>query len=120
MAVEAKQRIAEYVAGRTRLAEQKIAQAEAQALLEVRALSADVAIAAAEKLLTVRAKGEGARRSSTRPSARPFQAELSAAASDRTLAEIQHELLLAHRRGSSAGGAGRADCLSAAKWAGVE
>ena len=59
MAVEAKQRIAEYVAGRTRLAEQKIAQAEAQALLEVRALSADVAIAAAEKLLTVRAKGEG-------------------------------------------------------------
>ena len=59
LGVEAKKRIAEYVAGRTRLAEQKIAQAETQALLEVRALSADVAIAAAEKLLTARAKGEG-------------------------------------------------------------
>ena len=58
LAVEAKKRIEEYVAGRTRLAEQKIAQAEVQALQEVRALSADVAIAAAEKLLTVRTKGE--------------------------------------------------------------
>jgi F-type H+-transporting ATPase subunit b len=59
LAVEAKRRMQEYVAGRTRLAEQKIAQAEMQALQEVRALSADVAIAAAEKILSVRAKGEG-------------------------------------------------------------
>jgi len=43
LAGEARSRLEEYVAGRTRLAEQKIAQAEAQALQEVRALSADVA-----------------------------------------------------------------------------
>jgi F-type H+-transporting ATPase subunit b len=53
---EARRRTEEYVAGRTRLAEQKIAQAEAQALREVRALSADVAVAAAEKLLAERVK----------------------------------------------------------------
>ena len=58
LSVEAKRRMEEYVAGRTRMAEQKIAQAEVQALQEVRALSADVAIAAAEKLLAIRAKGE--------------------------------------------------------------
>ena len=55
---EAQKRLEEYVAGRTRLAEQKIAQAEAQALQEVRALSADVAISAAEKILAQRVKGE--------------------------------------------------------------
>src|SRR5690242_9344887 len=48
LGVEAKKRIEEYVAGRTKMAEQKIAQAETQAVQEVRALSADVAIAAAE------------------------------------------------------------------------
>jgi F-type H+-transporting ATPase subunit b len=58
LSVEAKKRMEEYVAGRTKLAEQKIAQAEAQALQEVRALSADVAIAAAEKILAARTKGE--------------------------------------------------------------
>jgi F-type H+-transporting ATPase subunit b len=58
LAVEAKKRMEDYVAGRTKLAEQKIAQAETQALQEVRALSADVAIAAAEKLLSARARGE--------------------------------------------------------------
>jgi F-type H+-transporting ATPase subunit b len=58
LSVEARKRMEEYVAGRTRLAEQKIAQAENQAVQEVRALSADVAIAAAEKLLTARVKGE--------------------------------------------------------------
>ncbi len=58
LAVETKKRMEEYVAGRTRMAEQKIIQAEAQALQEVRALSADVAIAAAEKLLSARIKGE--------------------------------------------------------------
>ncbi len=58
LSVEARKRMEEYVAGRTRMAEQKIAQAEVQALQEVRALSADVAIAAAEKLLAARTKGE--------------------------------------------------------------
>jgi F-type H+-transporting ATPase subunit b len=57
---EASRRLEEYVAGRTRLAEQKIAQAEAQALQEVRALSADVAIAAAEKILGAKVKGSTA------------------------------------------------------------
>ncbi|MEO8668267.1 MAG: F0F1 ATP synthase subunit B, partial [Bauldia sp.] len=50
----------DYVAGRTRMAEQKIAQAEAQAIQEVRSLSADVAIAAAEKILAAKVKGEAA------------------------------------------------------------
>jgi F-type H+-transporting ATPase subunit b len=54
---EASGRLEEYVASRTKLAEQKIAQAEAQALQEVRALSADVAIAAAEKILGAKVKG---------------------------------------------------------------
>jgi F-type H+-transporting ATPase subunit b len=57
LATEGKRRMEEYVSSRTRLAEQKISQAEAQAVQEVRALSADVAIAAAEKLLGQRVKG---------------------------------------------------------------
>ena len=60
MTVDARQRMEEYVAGRTKVAEQKIAQAEVQAMQEVRALSADVAIAAAEALLQARVKGEAA------------------------------------------------------------
>jgi F-type H+-transporting ATPase subunit b len=60
LTVEARRRMEEYVTSRTRLAEQKIAQAETQAVQEVRALSADVAIAAAEKLLAARVKGETA------------------------------------------------------------
>ncbi len=47
----------EYVVGRTKLAEDKIAQAESQAIQEVRALSADVAISAAERLLSSKVKG---------------------------------------------------------------
>lgn len=58
LAIDARKRMEEYVAGRTKVAEQKIAQAEAQALQEVRALSADVAVSAAEKLLSARTKGE--------------------------------------------------------------
>ena len=42
---EAGRRLDEYVASRTKLAEQKIAQAEAQAITEVRSRSVDVAIA---------------------------------------------------------------------------
>jgi F-type H+-transporting ATPase subunit b len=60
LTVEARRRMEEYVTSRTRLAEQKIAQAEQQAVQEVRALSADVAVAAAEKLLAARVKGETA------------------------------------------------------------
>lgn len=57
LTAEAGRRLEEYVASRTRQAEQKIAQAEAQALQEVRVLSADVAVAAAEKILGARVKG---------------------------------------------------------------
>jgi F-type H+-transporting ATPase subunit b len=39
------------------MAEQKIAQAEVQAIQEVKALSADVAISAAEKILGAKVKG---------------------------------------------------------------
>jgi F-type H+-transporting ATPase subunit b len=60
LGAEARQKMADYVASRTRMAEQKIAQAEAQALQEVKALSADVAIAAAEKVLAAKIKGEAA------------------------------------------------------------
>ena len=58
--IEARQRMEEYVASRTRMAEEKIAQAESQAVQEVKALSADVAIAAAEKIIAAKAKGEAA------------------------------------------------------------
>jgi F-type H+-transporting ATPase subunit b len=54
---EARQRMEEYVAGRMRMAETKITQAEAQAVQEIRALSADIAIAAAERILTAKTKG---------------------------------------------------------------
>lgn len=60
LGAEAKKRMEDYVVSRTRLAEQKIAQAEAQAVQEVRALSADVAVAAAEKILAAKVKGEAA------------------------------------------------------------
>ena len=58
LAVEAKARIEEFVARRTKMAETKIAQAEAQATADVRAAAADAAIAAAERILTQQAKGE--------------------------------------------------------------
>jgi F-type H+-transporting ATPase subunit b len=57
LAIEAKKRIEDYVASRTKMAEQKIAQAETQALQEVRALSADIAISAAERILAAKVKG---------------------------------------------------------------
>ena len=62
LAAEGKRRMEEYVVSRTRLAEQKISQAEAQAVQEVRALSADVAIAAAEKILECARQGRRRRR----------------------------------------------------------
>jgi F-type H+-transporting ATPase subunit b len=47
----------EFVARRTRMAETKIAQAEVQALADVRAAAAEAAVAAAEKILTQTGKG---------------------------------------------------------------
>ncbi len=47
----------EFVARRTKMAETKIAQAEAQALADVRAAAAEAAVAAAEKILTQTVKG---------------------------------------------------------------
>lgn len=49
MALEAKAKIEEFVARRTKMAEVKIAQAEAQAAADVRAAAAEAAVAAAEK-----------------------------------------------------------------------
>ena len=54
---EAHQRMDEYVASRTRQAEEKITAAEAQAVREVSALSAEVAVSAAERLLKERLQG---------------------------------------------------------------
>jgi F-type H+-transporting ATPase subunit b len=58
LAVEAKSRIEEFVARRTKMAETKIAQAEAQAAADVRGAAADAAVAAAELILGQQTKGE--------------------------------------------------------------
>ena len=58
LAVEAKSRMEDFVARRTKMAEAKIAQAEAQALADVRSAAADAAVAAAEKILSAAAKGK--------------------------------------------------------------
>jgi F-type H+-transporting ATPase subunit b len=57
LAAEAKTRADEFLARRTKMAETKIAQAEAQALADVRAAAAEAAVAAAEKILTQTVKG---------------------------------------------------------------
>jgi F-type H+-transporting ATPase subunit b len=58
LAGEAKTRMEDFVARRTKMAETKIAQAEAQALADVRSAAADAAVAAAEKILAAAAKGK--------------------------------------------------------------
>jgi F-type H+-transporting ATPase subunit b len=58
VAAESKSKMEDFVARRTKLAETKIGQAEAQALADVRAAAADAAVAAAEKILTQTAKGK--------------------------------------------------------------
>ena len=58
MAAEAKAKIEEFVARRTKMAETKIAQAEAQATADVRAAAAEAAVAAAEKILSAETKGK--------------------------------------------------------------
>ncbi len=60
LAAEAKVRMEDFVARRTQMAEAKIAQAEAQALADVRAAAADAAVGAAEKILAAAAKGKAA------------------------------------------------------------
>jgi F-type H+-transporting ATPase subunit b len=57
LAIEAKTKIEEFVARRTKMAETKIAQAEAQATADVRSAAAEAAVAAAEKILTQETKG---------------------------------------------------------------
>jgi F-type H+-transporting ATPase subunit b len=57
-AVEAKAKMEEFVARRAKMAETKIAQAEAQAIADVRAAAADAAVSAAEKILTESVKGK--------------------------------------------------------------
>ena len=58
VAAESKVKMEEFVARRTRLAETKIGQAEAQALADVRAAAAEAAVTAAEKILRDTAKGQ--------------------------------------------------------------
>ena len=58
LAAEGKARMEDFVTRRTKMAEAKIAQAEAQALAEVRSAAADAAVAAAEKILSRSAKGK--------------------------------------------------------------
>jgi len=58
LASEANAKLEDFVARRTKLAQTKIAQAEAKAISEVRSAAADTAIAAAEKLLRQIVKNE--------------------------------------------------------------
>ena len=58
LAAEAKLRMEDFVARRTKMAEAKIAQAEAQALADVHSAAADAAVAAAEKILSAAVKGK--------------------------------------------------------------
>jgi F-type H+-transporting ATPase subunit b len=58
VAAEAKTKMEDFIARRTKMAETKIAQAEAQALADVRAAAADAAVAAAATILTESTKGK--------------------------------------------------------------
>jgi F-type H+-transporting ATPase subunit b len=58
IAVEAKARMEDFVARRTKMAEGKIAQAEVQALADVRVAAAEAAVKASEKILSETVKGK--------------------------------------------------------------
>jgi len=58
IATEAKAKMEDFVARRTKTAENKIALAEAQALADVRAAAAEAAVAAASTVLSQSVKGE--------------------------------------------------------------
>jgi F-type H+-transporting ATPase subunit b len=60
LAAEAGRRMEEFVARRTRMAETKIGQAEAQALADVRTAAAETAVRAAERILAEAVKGKTA------------------------------------------------------------
>jgi F-type H+-transporting ATPase subunit b len=55
---EAEAKMEDFVARRTKMAESKIAQAEIQALADVRSAAAEAAVAAAETILTHNVKGK--------------------------------------------------------------
>jgi len=58
LTAEAKTRVEDYVTRRTRAVEQRIAQAETQAIADVKSRAIDVAAAAAARILAESAKGE--------------------------------------------------------------
>jgi F-type H+-transporting ATPase subunit b len=58
IATEAKAKMEDFVARRTRMAEDRIAQAEVQAVADVRAAAAEAAVTAAERILAEQAKGK--------------------------------------------------------------
>ncbi len=58
IAAESKTKMEEFVVRRTKMAETKIAQAEAQAIADVRAAAAEAAVTAAEKILIESVKGK--------------------------------------------------------------
>lgn len=58
MTEEANAKLEDMIARRTKAAEDKISQAENQAVAEVRARAADLAIAAAERILSDKVKGQ--------------------------------------------------------------
>ena len=60
LAADTKARMEDFVTRRTKMAETKIAQAEAQALADVRAAAADAAVAAAARVLADTVKGQTA------------------------------------------------------------
>ncbi len=60
LTAETSKALEEMIARRTRAAEAKISQAETQAIAEVRARAAEVAIAAATEILTAKTHGEAA------------------------------------------------------------
>jgi F-type H+-transporting ATPase subunit b len=58
VAAEAHTKLEDFVARRSKIAEEKIAQAEVQAVADVRAAAADAAAAAAERILSGTVKGK--------------------------------------------------------------
>jgi F-type H+-transporting ATPase subunit b len=58
LAIEARTKIEDFVARRTKMAETKIAQAESQAMADVRNAAAEAAVTAAEKILSYNVKGK--------------------------------------------------------------
>jgi F-type H+-transporting ATPase subunit b len=61
MAQEARERLEDYVTRRTKAVEQRIAQAESQAVTEVRSRAVDVATDAAARILAEKADGQARR-----------------------------------------------------------